>query len=313
MQEIKCRTDFTLIPSGLHRRTQVKWFVFLIFNHLISHWFMLYFFFCTHLMFFLPSHFLQHGRSDSYRVATIPKIRDDNKTADGMCKVFTARLPVRGDSPFVTLCIFFLFFFLLSSRCLLLVDDRFRSVLVSATNSAWKPHEFSLFISSCPHRWIIFSNLTIFPAIVGHSHCLSVRTIFLTKNWSFHCLCSFSFLPTETFPLFFPLLRTEITPCPLASLWRYFSNRSIATIILLIQAERKYFLSISFSSSSVESGILLIDWWSVLTHWFLARYYSHTHTHTHCETNYIRTNRRNETILRFISSIAYFLDLVAFV
>ncbi|KOX77068.1 Sodium/potassium-transporting ATPase subunit alpha [Melipona quadrifasciata] len=27
-----------------------------------------------------------HGRSDSYRVATIPKIRDDNKTADGMYK-----------------------------------------------------------------------------------------------------------------------------------------------------------------------------------------------------------------------------------
>lgn len=41
-------------------------------------------------MFFLSSHFLQHGRSDSYRVATLPKIRDDNKTADGMYKVFTA-------------------------------------------------------------------------------------------------------------------------------------------------------------------------------------------------------------------------------
>ena len=52
-------------------------------------------------MFFLSSHFLQHGRSDSYRVATIPKIRDDNKTADGMYKVFTAWLPVRGGSPFV--------------------------------------------------------------------------------------------------------------------------------------------------------------------------------------------------------------------
>lgn len=49
-------------------------------------------------MFFLSSHFLQHGRSDSYRVATLPKIRDDNKTADGMYKVFTAVLPVRGGS-----------------------------------------------------------------------------------------------------------------------------------------------------------------------------------------------------------------------
>jgi hypothetical protein len=29
----------------------------------------------------------QHGRSDSYRVATLPNIRDDNKTADGMYKV----------------------------------------------------------------------------------------------------------------------------------------------------------------------------------------------------------------------------------
>ncbi|XP_029043837.1 sodium/potassium-transporting ATPase subunit alpha isoform X1 [Osmia bicornis bicornis] len=28
----------------------------------------------------------EHGRSDSYRVATLPKIRDDNKTADGMYK-----------------------------------------------------------------------------------------------------------------------------------------------------------------------------------------------------------------------------------
>lgn len=59
------------------------------------------FFVRSHLMFFLSSHFLQHGRSDSYRVATLPKIRDDNKTADGMYKVFTAWLPVRGGSPFL--------------------------------------------------------------------------------------------------------------------------------------------------------------------------------------------------------------------
>lgn len=31
---------------------------------------------------------LQHGRSDSYRVATFPALKDDNKTADGQYKVF---------------------------------------------------------------------------------------------------------------------------------------------------------------------------------------------------------------------------------
>jgi hypothetical protein len=30
----------------------------------------------------------QHGRSDSYRVATVPSNYDDNKTADGRAKVF---------------------------------------------------------------------------------------------------------------------------------------------------------------------------------------------------------------------------------
>lgn len=40
-------------------------------------------------MIFLSPIFLQHGRSDSYRVATLPNIRDDNKTADGMYKVYS--------------------------------------------------------------------------------------------------------------------------------------------------------------------------------------------------------------------------------
>lgn len=40
-------------------------------------------------MIFFIAHFLQHGRSDSYRVATLPNIRDDNKTADGMYKVYS--------------------------------------------------------------------------------------------------------------------------------------------------------------------------------------------------------------------------------
>lgn len=38
---------------------------------------------------FFIARFLQHGRSDSYRVATLPNIRDDNKTADGMYKVYS--------------------------------------------------------------------------------------------------------------------------------------------------------------------------------------------------------------------------------
>lgn len=42
-------------------------------------------------MIFLSPIFLQHGRSDSYRVATLPNIRDDNKTADGMYKVYSQR------------------------------------------------------------------------------------------------------------------------------------------------------------------------------------------------------------------------------
>lgn len=34
---------------------------------------------------------LQHGRADSYRVATIPANYDDNKTADGRAKVFVLK------------------------------------------------------------------------------------------------------------------------------------------------------------------------------------------------------------------------------
>ena len=41
------------------------------------------------LLFLLYVSTLQHGRSDSYRVATIPSIPDDNKTADGKAKVVT--------------------------------------------------------------------------------------------------------------------------------------------------------------------------------------------------------------------------------
>lgn len=37
---------------------------------------------------------LQHGRSDSYRVATIPSSYDDNKTADGRAKV---HFSIQGD------------------------------------------------------------------------------------------------------------------------------------------------------------------------------------------------------------------------
>lgn len=35
---------------------------------------------------------LQHGRSDSYRVATVPSIPDDNKTFDGAAKVLIQAL-----------------------------------------------------------------------------------------------------------------------------------------------------------------------------------------------------------------------------
>lgn len=41
------------------------------------------------MIFLSPIFLQQHGRSDSYRVATLPNIRDDNKTADGMYKVYS--------------------------------------------------------------------------------------------------------------------------------------------------------------------------------------------------------------------------------
>ncbi|EZA51212.1 Sodium/potassium-transporting ATPase subunit alpha [Ooceraea biroi] len=40
----------------------------------------------------------EHGRSDSYRVATLPNIRDDNKTADGMYKSRRKNPKRRGDN-----------------------------------------------------------------------------------------------------------------------------------------------------------------------------------------------------------------------
>lgn len=56
------------------------------------------------------SHILQHGRSDSYRVATLPNIRDDNKTADGMFKVLRTREEPESSFP-PSRSFFFLFIF----------------------------------------------------------------------------------------------------------------------------------------------------------------------------------------------------------
>lgn len=58
--------------------------IYLYMKTISTHVFMFDFFCCI----IMSLHtFFQHGRSDSYRVATFPNVRDDNKTADGMYKV----------------------------------------------------------------------------------------------------------------------------------------------------------------------------------------------------------------------------------
>lgn len=74
------RTSLLFLNYNFAVYIPVRLFWLFLFCYIMSAWFIHDFFI---------AHFLQHGRSDSYRVATLPNIRDDNKTADGMYKVYS--------------------------------------------------------------------------------------------------------------------------------------------------------------------------------------------------------------------------------
>lgn len=60
---------------------------------------------CLFWFVFLIVVIFQHGRSDSYRVATVPYISDDNRTVDGKPKVFSTGWSERIVRHTGTLCI----------------------------------------------------------------------------------------------------------------------------------------------------------------------------------------------------------------